>query len=496
MTVTSTRPRIRPIRDGLLAGLVVVLVSCLGIGLTYRRAMDAQFGAIQDELLQLARVAATLVDPTTHDQLRDASMDKSALHLDALAPLVAFHKAARNIIYLYTAREVDGRIEFVLGTDTVYRVSGDDLPADPIGTPYSGNDPFFRRAFDSGEEQVADHIVREKHRSYVSAYVPLRDVGGHQYGVLGIDMVSDDFDTRMGPVRMAARWSTLAVVVLAMLAGYVVFRFRTAQSLAWERELQHGEQLKHALSRAQEFALLAEQHATEAERANRSKSEFLAMMSHELRTPMHGVLATTSLLQEQHKDPKNRQLLGLIERSGNSLLRIINELLDLAQMEAGVTQFFIQQADPRAIVDDVVALQRAAAEAKGLTLILDVDPDLPATLATDGDRFRQVLVNLIGNAIKFTERGSVRIRVWAERPNGVRVDVTDSGIGIPLDAHDRLFQSFSQVDATSRRRFGGTGLGLAICRKLVTLADGEIGFDSEEGEGSTFWFTWFERRAD
>ncbi len=491
MTTTApSRTAIRPVRDGLLASVVVFLVSCLGIALTYERAAEAHFSAVRGELLQLGRTAATLVDPAVHERLREPAQTGSAEHLNALAPLVAFHKAAEHIIYLYTARREAGQIEFVLGTDTLYRVAGDDLPADPVGTPYSGRDPFFAAAFDTGIEQVADRIVQERHRSYISAYVPMRDVDGRLFGVLGIDMVADDFEARMRGVRLAAQLSGLAVSVLAVIAGFVVYRFRNAQARAWHKETEHAEQLRQALARAQEFALLAEQHATEAERANRSKSEFLAMMSHELRTPMHGVLATTSLLQEKHKDAANQRLLGLIERSGNSLLRIINELLDLAQMEAGVTRFHVQPVVVRQVITDVVELQRASAQAKGIGLVLDVAAEVPQKLETDGERLRQVLTNLIGNAIKFTEQGQVTVQVKAQDERGIRFDVADTGIGIPLDAHERLFRSFSQVDASSRRKFGGTGLGLAISRKLVALADGEIGFDSAEGEGSTFWFTW------
>ncbi|MBK8284115.1 MAG: hypothetical protein IPK97_04160 [Ahniella sp.] len=490
MQTARQRSPISPIRDGVLAGVVVFLVSCLGVWLTYERAAEAQFRAVQGELLQLGRTAATLVDPDIHEQLRDTSQTGSAAHLGALEPLVAFHKATQHVIYLYTARRTGDTIQFVLGTDYLYRVSGDELPADPIGTVYAGQDPFFRQAFDRATEQVADHVVQERHRSYVSAYVPLRDASGRFYGVLGIDMVADDFEDRMRGVRLAAQLSGLAVTVLAIIAGFVAYRFRRAQARAWQKEAEHAEQLRHALARAQEFALLAEQHATEAERANRSKSEFLAMMSHELRTPMHGVLATTSLLQEKHKDAANQRLLGLIERSGNSLLRIINELLDLAQMEAGVTRFHVQPVAVRPVIQDVVDLQRASAQAKGVALALDIAAEVPEQLATDGERLRQVLTNLIGNAIKFTERGQVTVQVRVHEDRGLRVDVGDTGIGIPLDAHDRLFRSFSQVDASSRRRFGGTGLGLAISQKLVTLAGGEIGFDSAEGEGSTFWFTW------
>lgn len=486
---------IRPIRDALVAGAVVFLISCLGIALVFHRAEESHLEAVRWELLQLARTAATLVDPVLHEQLQKPDQTLSPIHLQALKPLVRFHQAARNVIYLYTARERQGEIQFVLGTDTLFRVEGDDLPADPIGTRYTGNDPFIRKAFATQRETVSTEIVQEKVRSYISAYVPLFDDDHHFYGVLGVDMVSTDFEHRMADIRVAALYSLLVVSLLAVLIAYLTYWFRSSQARAWNREMVQAEAMRLALSKAQEYAIMAEQHATEAERANRAKSEFLAMMSHELRTPMHGVLATTSLLQEKHASPTDQRLLGLIERSGNSLLRIINELLDLAQMEAGMVRFQREPIDPSALLSDVIELQRAGAESKGLVLTFSVADNLPSPFFSDGERFRQVLLNLIGNAIKFTQRGQVTVTLSSEGTHGLRVTVQDTGIGIPLDAFERLFQTFSQVDGSSRRRFGGTGLGLAICKRLVNLANGEIGFDSTEGEGSLFWFTWFSEPA-
>ncbi|AVP99505.1 hypothetical protein C7S18_21040 [Ahniella affigens] len=486
---------IRPVRDAVVAGVVVFLISCLGIALVFHRAMQSNFEAVRWELLQLARTAATTVDPVLHEQLQQTEQTRSATHLQALAPLVRFHQAARNVIYLYTARERNGQIQFVLGTDTLFRVAGDDLPADPIGTPYTGNDRFFREAFATHQEVVGTEIVHERVRSYISAYVPLVDANQRFYGVLGIDMVSTDFEQRMAGIRVAAGYSVLVVSLLAALSAYLIYWFRSGQAKARNREMVQAEAMRLALSKAQEYAVLAEQHATEAERANMAKSEFLAMMSHELRTPMHGVLATTSLLQEKHANPTDQRLLGLIERSGNSLLRIINELLDLAQMEAGMTRFQIEPINPACLLSDVMELSRFGAENKGLELVVHVADDLPQPFYSDGGRFRQVLLNLIGNAIKFTERGQVSVTLVAEGASGVRLSVRDTGIGIPVHAFERLFQTFSQVDGSSRRRFGGTGLGLAICKRLVTLAHGDIGFDSAEGEGSLFWFTWFAEPA-
>jgi len=474
----ASRKRIRPLQEGFLAALAVFLVSCLGLGFVHHFARQAQLEAVRGELAAMARTLAVQINGDLHRTLTSPAQMGTPAHRQVLAPMVAFHQANPSLFYVYTAVLHDGRIHIIAGTDQALKDPRDPSPPDPIMTPYDGADPEFVEALREQKVMTNHEPVADEQGTFMSGFAPFYD-SAHQFvGVVGVDLEMTDLLGRLAAIRNAALASMVGVGLLSFAIGFIVWRLRQTAAFA----AIHDQQAIGELRRAKE----------QAESANQAKSSFLAMMSHEIRTPMNGVIGMAHLLRDTPLTPTQREYLQTIESSGESLLTIINDILDYSKIEAGRIELEHLPFELRQCLGEALDLFSTRTAGGPLTLTSTVDPTVPGWIVGDATRLRQILVNLIGNAVKFTTRGEIAVTVQVEATAPalqLHFAVRDTGIGIPADRLDRLFKSFSQVDSSTSRKFGGTGLGLAISQRLAALLGGRMWVESTAGVGSTFHFT-------
>lgn len=462
---------------GIAAALVVFATAAVSGGALYLRARGALNEEVRSDLRRTAVVAAASIDVGLHRKLTDPAQEDGPEYQQAIIPLRNIRRASTSIKYIYTVILKEGLVYYVLDPTP----KGD---ADKDGKEDHSNvmdrvdsvNAVLNGVLTGGPAAADPEPVVDDWGITMSGYAPFHDDLGNTVGVVGVDIDLATFDERMSGMSYAMGLGALLALVCSVLVGVVVTRTTSS--------------LRRARIAADENAKVLKAERQEAERANRAKDEFLAVMTHEIRTPLNAVIGLADLLIAGEMIGDQRRHLSTIRASGEHLLSMINDILDHSKIDAGHMTLEEAPFSPRESAEEVILLMRESANVKGLGLELCIEGPVSERVTGDAMRLRQIMINLISNAVKFTTAGGVTLKLSASDPGGAMTfSVVDTGVGMDEFTRSKLFRPFSQGDSSISRRFGGTGLGLSISQRLVKLMGGNITVESAPGLGSAFSFT-------
>lgn len=466
----------RPWLLALVASAALFAFAITGVLFMHRSADDALELTLRDSLRSITVVAARSVDPALHAQVHTAMDAASPEYQQTAEPMEGLVRSLPIIRSMYTFRaRIDGSVDIVVDpTDTATSA----IP----GMRFGHRDPALLEAIRSGSTTTSETIYNDARGSTLSAYSPVRNAAGEIECFVGVDMDANELIRQEERIHVAVGLSIAFALIGSSALGWSLN--------GWHERTAHAERARNF-----ERTQLLQSEAL-AQSTNQAKDDFIANVSHEIRTPLAAIIGYAELLREQHiatGNPLADDAPNAIARNGAHLLGVVNDILDVSQVQAGALAIHAKHMDLCVTAREAAELLAIRADAKGITLTVECEPGSAVALDADPLRVRQILLNLIGNAIKFTDSGSVRVVITREGPWAVAA-VHDSGPGMTPEQISRLFQRFSRVDRDTSSL--GTGIGLELSQRLARLMHGGIAVESTPGSGTTFRLSMMSAASD
>jgi signal transduction histidine kinase/ActR/RegA family two-component response regulator len=475
-----SQPPARPLRSAWLVGLAIFVVASTGLLVSYRVSHNLLLNSVKTRLKDLVTVVAAEIDPGLHATISSSAQVGSLEYRQATEPLLQLRNTVSDIHFAYTLRQGERGLYYVLDSTSFLRRPRHQSDVVVVGQLYSDAPPAAQAAATTGRTTVSASPTTDQWGTFLSSFAPIKDGDGNTIGVVGIDFSLATINRKLEPLRLTLGLLLVGSALLSSLVGVMVWRSEKSRNKAIKKILEARNRARDADTKWHE--------------ASHAKESFLTMMNHEMRTPLNGILGLTNILLNTKLTTEQHTCLQTVKNSGEALLGQLNSLLDFAAIEASAVVVDVSPVAIKALLDEVLALFAESANAKGLDAAIQMAPGIPAVVLTDPSHLRQILEQLMGNAVKFSSGGTIELAVSCQAPLSdgtlpMVFQVHNAGGGLSNQASQRLFQPFYQEDPSNTQSQGGLGLGLAICRGLVTAMGGTIDVDSDTRRGTTVLVT-------